>query len=242
MKLLLISNSTMAGEAYLAWPRQHISGFLKRHKVKNICFVPYAGISLSKESLKASYDIYTRRVAEVFQSMGIEVRSIHKSKNPVKTVREAEAIMVGGGNTFHLVAEMQKTGIMETIRKKAMEGTPFLGWSAGANVASPTLMTTNDMPIIQPLSFQTLGLIPFQINPHYLDANPAGHGGETRQQRIEEFLTVNRKATVAGLREGCLLYLEGDELQLIGNKNLRLFHFDKAPLELEPGSNLSFLL
>jgi len=157
-------------------------------------------------------------------------------------VREAEAIMVGGGNTFHLVAEMQKTGIMETIRKKAMEGTPFLGWSAGANVASPTLMTTNDMPIIQPLSFQTLGLIPFQINPHYLDANPAGHGGETRQQRIEEFLTVNRKATVAGLREGCLLYLEGDELQLIGNKNLRLFHFDKVPLELEPGSNLSFLL
>ncbi len=130
----------MAGEAYLAWPRQHISGFLKRHNVKSTCFVAYAGISLCKESLKASYDIYTRRVAEVFQSMGIEVRSIHESKNPVKTLQEAEAIMVG--------------------------------------------------------------LIPFQINPHYLDTNPAGHGGETRQQRIEEFLSVNRNITVAGLREG----------------------------------------
>jgi len=242
MKLLLISNSTMAGEAYLAWPRQHISEFLKRHKVKKVCFVPYAGIRLSSESLMSSYTVYTQRVADVFQNMGIVVKSIHESQNPIKTVEESEAIVVGGGNTFHLVAEMQKTGIMETIRKKAMEGTPFLGWSAGANVASPTLMTTNDMPIIQPLSFQTLGLIPFQINPHYLDANPAGHGGETRQQRIEEFLAVNRKATVAGLREGCLLYLEGDELQLIGNKSLRLFHFDKVPRELKPGSDLSFLL
>lgn len=242
MKLLLISNSTMAGEAYLAWLQQHISGFLKRHNVKNICFVPYAGISLSKESLKASYDIYTRRIAEVFQCMGIVVRSIHESENPVKTVREAEAIMVGGGNTFHLVAEMQKTGIMRAVREKAMEGTPFLGWSAGANVASPTLMTTNDMPIIQPLSFQTLGLIPFQINPHYLDANPAGHGGETRQQRIDEFLAVNRNTTVAGLREGCLLYLESRQLQLIGHKSLRLFRFDEEPRELEPGSDLSFLL
>jgi len=242
MKLLLISNSTMAGEAYLAWPRQHIFGFLKRHNVKEICFIPYAGVSLSKKSLKASYDIYTQRVAEVFHGMGITIRNIHKSGNPVKTIQEAKAVMVGGGNTFHLVAEMQKTGIMEAVRKKTMDGAPFLGWSAGANVASPTLMTTNDMPIVQPLSFNTLGLIQFQINPHYIDTNPAGHGGETRQQRIEEFLSVNRNTTVAGLREGCLLHLENHQLQLIGNKSVRLFRFGKAPQEIEPGSDLSFLL
>ncbi len=232
----------MAGEAYLAWPRQHIFGFLKRHNVKDVCFIPYAGVSLSKKSLKASYDIYTQRVAIVFHGMGITIRSIHESGNPVKTIQEAEAVMVGGGNTFHLVAEMQKTGIMEAVRKKAMDGVPFLGWSAGANIASPTLMTTNDMPIVQPLSFNALGLIPFQINPHYLNANPEGHGGETRQQRIEEFLIVNRETTVAGLREGCLFYLEGNELQLIGNKSMRIFRYGREPQEFNPGSDLSFLL
>ena len=120
MKLLLISNSTMAGEAYLGWPRQHISGFLKRHDVKEVCFVPYAGVNLSKESLEASYDVYTQRVAQVFQTMGVTLRSVHKSDNPVKTIQEAEAIVVGGGNTFHLVAEMHKTGIMDAIREKAL--------------------------------------------------------------------------------------------------------------------------
>ncbi len=241
MKLLLISNSTMAGEAYLGWSRHHISGFLHRHKVKEVCFVPYAGVNLSKASLHASYNIYTQRVAEVFETIGIAVKSVHDSDNPVKTVQDAEAIIVGGGNTFHLVAEMHKSGIMRTIREKAMAGTPYIGWSAGSNVASPTLMTTNDMPIVEPPSFKTLGLIPFQINPHYLDANPAGHGGETRQQRIEEFLTVNRQATVVGLREGCLLYSEKNDLQLIGNKSMRLFRFNETPRELEPGSDLSFL-
>ena len=242
MKLLLISNSTMAGEPYLGWPRQHISGFLHLHKVKEVCFIPYAGVSLSKESLKASYNIYAQHVAKVFQAFGIILKSVHESDDPLKTVRESEAIVVGGGNTFHLVAEMHKTEIMEAIREKTLAGTPYIGWSAGANVASPTLMTTNDMPIIEPPSFKTLGLIPFQINPHYLDTNPAGHGGETRQQRLEEFLAVNRDVTVAGLREGCLLYLENKNLQLIGNKNMRLFRFNDKPLELHPGSDLSFLL
>ena len=241
MKLLLISNSTMAGEAYLGWPQHHISGFLKRHNVKKACFVPYAGVNLSKESLKSSYDIYAQRVDDVFQTFGIALNSVHESADPVKMIQDAEAVVVGGGNTFHLVAEMHKTGIMEAIHKKVMEGLPYLGWSAGANVASPTLMTTNDMPIIEPPSFKTLGLIPFQINPHYLDANPEGHGGETRQQRIEEFLAVNRNLTVVGLREGCLLYLENNDLQLIGNKSMRLFRFNEKPRELQPASNLSFL-
>ncbi len=242
MKLLLISNSTMAGGPYLGWPRQHISRFLGRYGVQKVCFVPYAGVNLAPESLAASYDAYTQRVAEVFGALGISVRGVHRDTDPVKAVQSADAVVVGGGNTFHLVAEMHKTGLMHAIREKVLTGTPFVGWSAGANVACPTLMTTNDMPIVEPPSFNTLGLVPFQINPHYLDANPAGHGGETRQQRIEEFLAVNRDKTVAGLREGCLLRLEEGELHLEGDKSLRIFSHGKPPLEIDPGSDLSFLL
>ena len=242
MKLLLISNSTMAGETYLAWPRKRIAGFLGRHGVKEVCFVPYAGVNLSPEGPETSYDVYTQRVAAVFQEMGISVWSVHEADDPAKAISEAQAVVVGGGNTFHLVAEMQNTGVMTAIREKALSGMPYVGWSAGSNVACPTLMTTNDMPIVEPASFNTLGLIPFQINPHYLDANPAGHGGETRQQRIEEFLAVNRDKTVVGLREGCLLHLEGNDLQLVGNKSMRLFRFGEAPRELQPGDDLAFLL
>jgi len=242
MKLLLISNSTRAGEAYLSWTQKHISEFLERNGIGEVCFVPYAGVNLSPESLEASYSVYTRRVAAVLQTMGVALRSIHEAQDPAKAILEAKAVVVGGGNTFHLVAAMHQTGVMKALRDKALSGMPYVGWSAGANVASPTLMTTNDMPIVEPSSFNTLGLIPFQINPHYLDANPAGHGGETRQQRIEEFLAVNRKITVTGLREGCLLSLEGKNLQLVGNRSMRIFQYGKPPRELSPGSDLSFLL
>ncbi|MBE0651652.1 MAG: dipeptidase PepE [Bacteroidales bacterium] len=243
MNLLLISNSTMATDKeYLLWPRKHIHGFLQNNKIKKVCFVPFAGISLSGESLKKSYDVYTERVKTVFNQLGFELVSVHQVKDPSTLMANAEAIVVGGGNTFHLVAELHKTGLMKIIRDKAKTGTPFIGWSAGSNVACPTLMTTNDMPIIQPESFNTLGLIPFQINPHYLDANPKGHGGETRQQRIEEFLIVHPDIKVTGLREGCLLYLKDNTLQLIGNKSLRLFQHGEEPVELEPGADLSFLM
>jgi len=241
-KLLLISNSTMAGEAYLEWPREHISNFLNENKVKKVVFVPYAGVGLSEESLQASYDVYEQRVAGVFDELGFEVESVHKTDDPVEMIKNAESIAVGGGNTFHLVAEMHKTGIMQAIKEKAENGTPYMGWSAGSNVACPTLMTTNDMPIIEPASFNCAGLIPFQINPHYLDANPEGHGGETRQQRIEEFLVVNRNMKVLGLREASLLLVEGNTMKLVGSRDLRLFEFGKEPVEYPMGSDLSFLL
>lgn len=241
-KLLLISNSTMAGEAYLGWPRTYISDFLNSEGIKKVTFVPYAGVGLSDESLEASYNEYLKRVSGVFGELGFEVESVHKAPNPVLMVNEAEAIAVGGGNTFHLVAMMHKTGIMDAIRGKAERGTPYMGWSAGANVACPSLKTTNDMPIIEPASFNTLNLVPFQINPHYLDANPEGHGGETRQQRIEEFLVVNRTIKVLGLREASMLYLEGKLLKLLGSRDMRLFEFNKEPVEYKPGTDLSFLL
>ncbi len=157
-------------------------------------------------------------------------------------VNEAEAIVVGGGNTFHLVSLMQEFGLMDAIRRKVFRGMPFVGWSAGANVACPTMRTTNDMPICEPPSFNCLKLIPFQINPHYLDANPEGHAGETREQRIQEFLTVNREVTVAGLREGCLLTVRGDSMNLTGNRPLRVFRFGKDAIEYTADENLDFLL
>ena len=242
MNLLLISNSTMAGEEYLLWPRTHIQKFLSNDKVRNVCFVPYAGISLSGESLEKSYDVYTEKVKTVINQLGYELASVHETKDPKALVQSADAIVVGGGNTFHLVAELQKLGLMEIIREKALSGIPYIGWSAGSNIACPTLKTTNDMPIVEPESFNTLGLVPFQLNPHYLDANPQGHGGETRQQRIEEFLIVNRNTKVVGLREGCLLLLKDNVLQLIGNRSIRLFQYGKAPIELEPGADLSYLM
>jgi len=241
-KLLLISNSTMAGEAYLAWPQKYIKDFLDAEKITKVTFVPYAGVGLSEESLEASYNVYTERVREVFAKLGFEIESVHTTDDPVKMVMESEAVAVGGGNTFHLVSEMQKTGIMDAIENRVMAGMPYMGWSAGSNVACPTLMTTNDMPIVEPPSFNCMGIIPFQINPHYLDANPEGHGGETRQQRIEEFMVVNREMPVLGLREASMLYVDNDTMKLLGTRDARLFKFGKEPEEFKAGSDLSFLL
>ena len=131
---------------------------------------------------------------------------------------------------------------MEVIREKVVNGTPFVGWSAGSNVACPTLRTTNDMPIIDPLGFDTIGLVPFQINPHYLDANPEGHGGETRQQRIEEFLEINPELYVVGLREGTMLRVEDQKMSLIGNRTARIFRKGAEFFELSSDDDFSFLL
>jgi dipeptidase E len=242
MNLLLISNSTNAGEEYLGWPRPYISAFTKKHNISRMLFVPYAGVNLAPEGIEQSFDLYEERVAMVFKSLGIEIRSIHREKDPVAAIQQAPAIAVGGGNTFHLVKMMHESGIMTAIRDAVRNGVPYMGWSAGSNVACPTMKTTNDMPISEPPSFECMGLIPFQINPHYLDANPAGHGGETREQRINEFLTVNRDVCVAGLREACLLELEGNKLELKGNRTLRVFKYGLVPVEYQPGDNINFLL
>lgn len=241
-RLLLISNSTNSGEAYLGWPRNYIKDFMVPTGVKDILFVPYAGVGLDEESLQKSFDAYEKRVQGVFNELGLNIYSIHKEADPVAAVEKAEAIAVGGGNTFHLVAMMHQTGIMDAIRKRVNEGMHYMGWSAGSNVACPSLKTTNDMPITEPASFNCLNLVPFQINPHYLDANPEGHGGETREQRIEEFLTVNRDMTVVGLREASLLWIEDDKIELKGSKPIRLFKFGANPDELAVGSDIGFLL
>ncbi len=240
-RLLLISNSTMAGDAYLGWTKEHIKDFLGT-KTRQVLFIPYAGVGLSVDGLEASYNAYEAKVKSVYQELGYELTSIHRATDPVKAVIEAESIAVGGGNTFHLIGMLQKFDLLDPIGKRIESGMPYMGWSAGSNVACPSIKTTNDMPVYEPASFDALGVIPFQINPHYLDANPDGHAGETREQRIDEFLKVNPSITVVGLREGCLLQLKENRLILKGKHSLRIFRHGEEPKELNTGDILDFLL
>ncbi len=232
-RLLLISNSTNYGEEYLDYTKTHIKDFLGSG-ISEVLFVPYAGVSIS-------YDEYTAKVENVFSKLGYSVKSVHTSDDPVAAVESADAIVVGGGNTFHLVHMMHETGVLDAIRKKAENGTPYIGWSAGSNVACPSLKTTNDMPIIQPASFETLGLVSFQINPHYTDAIIPNHNGETREDRIREFLVGNPEMVVVGLKEGCMLLIENDDVRYIGSKTIKVFRKGQPTLEFDRNANLDFL-
>lgn len=231
-RLLLISNSTNSGEEYLSFPRENIKHFLKENT--DVLFIPYAAVTFS-------YDEYEDKVNESLNKVGINVTSIHRFADPIQAIQNAKAIMTGGGNTYRLVQMLQQQKLIDPIRQKVLNGTPYVGWSAGSNIACPTIKTTNDMPIVEPESFNVLNLVPFQINPHYLDANPNGHAGETRQQRIEEFIAVNTNIYVVGLREGTMLEVMHDQIELIGNKPCRIFKKGIEFYEIQPGENLSFL-
>ncbi len=233
-RLLLISNSTNYGEEYLAYTKPYIKNFLGEKPVE-VLFIPYAGVAMS-------YLEYANKVNEVFTEMGYSFKSIHEADNPAKAVKDADCIVVGGGNTFHLVHELHKNELLEPIREKTEAGTPFIGWSAGSNVACPSLKTTNDMPIIQPESFETLSVIPFQINPHYTETILPNHAGETREQRIREFLEINPDIVVVGLKEGSMLHIQNNSVKLLGNKTVKVFRKDEPALEFDANSNLDFLL
>ncbi len=234
MRLLLISNSTNPGEDYLDYPKNNIKEFLG-DKSMNAIFIPYAAVTFSFEE-------YEKKVNARFEEIGHHVTSIHRFINPIEAIENSDAIVVGGGNTWQLVKMLQEKGLMKAIRKKVKKGTPYIGWSAGSNIACPSLKTTNDMPIVEPIKFKTLKLVPFQINPHYLDDNPANHGGETREMRINEFIEVNKETYVVGLREGTMLLLENDDLALIGKRKARIFKYGQEPLELSDEEDFNFLL
>ncbi|MBN1987462.1 MAG: dipeptidase PepE [Prolixibacteraceae bacterium] len=234
MKLLLISNSTMPGEAYLDYPKYEIQKFLGEKPLTAV-FIPYAAVTFS-------FDTYCEKVEERFSEIGHHIQGIHTFSNPVEAIKNANAIVVGGGNTWQLVRMLHEQNLMPAIAEKVKSGTPYIGWSAGSNVACPTLRTTNDMPITDPKGFDCMNLIPFQINPHYLDANPEGHGGETREQRISEFIEINPDIYVAGLREGTMFTLENGQLNLMGKKPCRIFKKGAKPLELSEGDDFNFLL
>ncbi len=234
MRLLLISNSTNPGEPYLDYPKNNIKAFLGDKPVKAL-FIPYAAVTFS-------FDTYEEKVAERFREIGHEIISIHRFSDPVAAVKDASVIVVGGGNTWKLLKMIRDNKLIDVVREKVKSGTPYIGWSAGSNMACPTIRTTNDMPVVEPDSFSAFNLIPFQINPHYLDANPVGHAGETREQRIEEFIEANPGIYVAGLREASMLLLENGKLSLNGTKRLRIFKKGTSPVEFTTNDDLSFLL
>ena len=233
MNLLLISNSTNAGEPYLKYPIEEIKKTLEG--VSEVVFIPYAAVTFS-------YDEYERKVQERFNEIGIKVNSVHHALNKRNFVRHAQAIVIGGGNTFALLKKMQEEDLLDTIFRRVKAGIPYIGWSAGSNVTCPTICTTNDMPIVQPESFRAIGLVPFQINPHYLDANPEGHAGETREQRINEYIEANRSRYVVGLREGCMLRVTDNNIELIGSRTMRIFKKGIETYEVAPGSDINFLI
>ncbi|UKA62290.1 dipeptidase PepE [Arthrobacter sp. FW306-04-A] len=198
LDLLLFSNSTNANSGYLDHARDEVSQFLDG--VNEVIFVPYA---------LQDYDAYTAKVAEALAAHGMRTRGLHTFDSPQDALAKARAVFVGGGNTFRLVSQLHRQGLMDPLRDAAQSGTRYMGASAGTNIASPTLRTTNDMPIVEPPSFSTLGLVPFQINPHYLDTDPGStHAGETRETRLSEFLEEN-DVPVLGLREGAHLRVTG---------------------------------
>lgn len=233
-RLLLLSNSKNFGQGYLEHAEAHIKDFLGT-QVRKVLFVPFAAV-------RYTFDEFAGIVRERFAQFGYGLDSIHASADARQAVQAAEAIIVGGGNTFQLLRCLYQHDLLDAIRERVSNGVPYIGWSAGSNVACPTIRTTNDMPIIEPPSLNALGLVPFQINPHYLDAHPEGHQGETREERLLEFIEVNRGVTVVGLREGSMLRVEGATIRLLGNKPVRIFLHGHDVREYGPEASLQFLL
>ena len=231
--ILIASTSTLADQDYL----QYLLPELELHfqNCTTILFIPYArpgGIS---------HEEYTAKIGLAFAKINKKVRGIHEFEDATLAIKNAEGIFTGGGNTFVLVSQLHKKNIMGALTDTIKSGTPYLGTSAGSNICGLTMQTTNDMPIVYPSSFQTLGVIPFNLNPHYLDPDiNSNHMGETRETRIKEFHAYN-SVPVLGLREGSWLDVKGDKITLKGNLTARLFKQNQTPEELETESDLSFL-
>ncbi len=229
-KLIIASTSTIYGSGYLEYLLPELKTFFKT--INELLFIPYARPS------GMSYNQYTNIVSTEFKKINVDVKGIHKFTNAQKAIENAQAIFVGGGNTFVLVNELYRQNLITVLKEKIVNGTPYLGTSAGSNICGPTMQNTNDMPIVYPPSYVTLGLIPFNINAHYLDTDPTStHKGETRETRIKEFHTYN-DIPVLGLREGSWLQVTGDEIILKGKLQARYFKQYKKPLELQPESKL----
>ena len=230
-RLLLISNSTLHGSGYLDHAEAEIRDFLG--EVKRVLFVPFA---------LYDRDAYAATARDRFAKMGYELSSVHDAGDPLRAVADTQAIFVGGGNTFRLLKTLYDRELLTPIRQRVADGMPYVGSSAGSNIAAPTIKTTNDMPIVQPPSFDALGLVSFQINPHYLDPDPnSKHMGETREKRLQEFLEEN-DTPVLGLREGAIARCENDRITLKGSTGARIFRRGLDPVETFPGDRLDELL
>ena len=229
--LLLISSSRVHGTGYLDHAEAVIRDLLR--PIDRVLFLPYA---------LHDRDGYAATARERFSAMGLALHSVHQVKDPIRAIEETAAIFIGGGNTFRLLKSLYDFHLLEPIRRRVAEGAPYIGSSAGSNVACPTIMTTKDMPIVQPLSFEALGLVPFQISPHYLDPDPAStHMGETQEERIAQYLEENDRIVV-GLREGAMLRVAGDAVTLQGSAGARVFRRGHRPFEAAPGAQLASLV
>jgi dipeptidase E len=232
MQLLLLSSSRAGNSNYLApymkWIRLHLNG------VSELLFIPYAGVSLS-------YDAYLLKVQQALASEGVKVSSIHHYADARQAIAQAQAVAVGGGNTFHLLYQLYQKDILQFLSERVTNGLPYLGWSAGSNIAGRTICTTNDMPIIQPPSFRALDLLPLQLNPHYTDFTPEGFHGETRDMRLAEYMQLNPDSNIIALPEGSALQHDEHGLKLLGVAGGYLFNAgDKKALTAD--SNLTLLL
>jgi len=233
-QLLLISNSTLHGSGYLDHCTDNIITFLG--KSKQVLFIPYARPG------GMTHDKYTAVANDRFKKMGYKLTGIHEHSSPKDAVKKAEVLFIGGGNTFVLLHGLYQANIIDDIRKKVKEGMPYIGTSAGSNVACKSIKTTNDMPIVYPPSFDALNLVPFNINPHYLDPDPQStYKGETRATRIKEFHCYNTEYVV-GLREGAMLHIVGNKVTLKGSTGARIFKNEQEPKEFKPGDSLNFLM
>jgi len=229
-RVLLISNSTLYGSGYLDHAEVEIRDFL--NDVDRVLFIPFA---------LYDRDAYALQASERFQRMGYGLDSIHRATDAGQAVNDAEAVFIGGGNTFRLLKALYDVHILGLIQQRVLAGMPYIGSSAGSNVAGPTIKTTKDMPIVQPPSFDALGLVPFQISPHFLDPDPnSTHMGETQEERILQFLEEN-DTPVAGLREGAMVRVAGDSHTLKGTSGARIFRKGHDPVETKPGERLDHL-
>lgn len=232
-RLLLLGNSKNRNEPYLGHAEEQIRRLLGK-QTKTVLFIPYARVM-------PSFDIFASIAKEAFDRLGYRLTSIHTSADPQQAIGEAEAIVIGGGNTFHLLQHLYEGDLLHAIRKRVETGTPFIGWSAGANVACPTIKTTNDMPIVEPQSLSALALIPFQINPHFVDCSE-DPTAETRTERLTEFIEVNTDVYVVGLREGSILSVESGNVELLGPLGACVFSKGQLPREYRAGEAIDFLL
>ena len=226
-KLLVVSTSTIHGSGYLEYLTDEISDFF--NGIEEIIFIPYARPS------GMTHDDYTTNARKKFEALNIKVKGLHECADPKEAIRQAKGVFTGGGNTFVLLKTLHDLGLIDELKRKIESGMPYMGTSAGSNITGLTIGTTNDMPIVYPPSFDAIGVLPFNLNPHYLDPDPTStHKGETRQTRIEEFLVFN-DIKVVGLREGSWLRVNGDDITLNGPLTARIFARGKEVWEHKPG-------
>jgi dipeptidase E len=230
--LLLLSNSRNRGGGWLDHAEPLIRDLVGEGR-KRVLFLPFAAVTIT-------FDAYAAMARKRFAQMGYALTSAHKTTPAA--IRDFDAVVVGGGNTFHLLAEARARGWLAPIRARVKAGVPYMGWSAGANLACPTIRTTNDMPVVDPRGFGALGLVPFQLNPHYTDKTIKGHGGESRDDRIAEFLKVNPRVAVLGVREGSLVKVSGTRARLLLGPGARLFRHGRRARDLKAGADVSALL